>query len=300
MLGGRLSWSVTETESPVTATTGCDPATVTADTAGQTLTCSATSAGGTAGGTVTVERDATAPVVTVTGGPSDGGAYPSTAVPATPTCNATDATSGVDPNGCTVAGYSTAAGPHTLTFSATDVAGNTRSATRAYTVTVDTTPPISTATGAPGAVPSGQPTVTGTVTFTNSGGATVGTLNATCWNSRGAVLTLDATDGGTGVGSLTYAATGAGPIPATTATKLPIKVAVSAAGVTAVAYQATDKAGNVEPTHSQIVLAAPGTLPFACTAPTPTFTVPTHGSVTVTGTATSGGRSAAFTRTVKY
>jgi hypothetical protein len=57
-----------------------------------------------------------------------------------------------------VAGYSTAAGPHTLTFGATDVAGNT--ATRTYTVTADTTPPISTATGAPGAVPSGQPLVT--------------------------------------------------------------------------------------------------------------------------------------------
>jgi hypothetical protein len=102
------------------------------------------------------------------------------------------------------------------------------------------------------------------------------------------------------VASVTYAAPGAGPIPSTTATRLPVPVPVTAGGVTAVTYKATDRAGNVEATHSQTVLAAPGTVSFACSAPTPAFTVPTHGSVTVTGTANSRGRSSSFTRTVQY
>ena len=45
------------------------------------------------------------------------------AVPAAPTCTGTDQLSG--PAGCPVTGYSTAVGTHTLTATATDLAGNT-------------------------------------------------------------------------------------------------------------------------------------------------------------------------------
>ena len=205
-----VSWKVTDGESAVTATDGCDPTTVSADTTGVTFTCSATSAGGsssqsvtikldktgpsanlavtagtpgleswytgdvavstsgsddisgpvtctaaqsqttdtpgtefngscvndaglsTAAAPLTVKRDATPPVITWNGGPADGGAYVFGSVPAAPTCTATDATSG--PNGCTVAGYGTAVGSHTLTATAYDVAGNSTIETRAYTV----------------------------------------------------------------------------------------------------------------------------------------------------------------------
>ncbi|WP_328852617.1 PxKF domain-containing protein [Micromonospora globbae] len=54
------------------------------------------------------------------------------AVPPAPTCSASDATSG--PAGCVVTGYRTDVGTHTLTATATDVAGNVGTATQTYTV----------------------------------------------------------------------------------------------------------------------------------------------------------------------
>jgi hypothetical protein len=57
----EVSWSVADTSSTVTATTGCDAAAVTTDTTGITYTCTATSAGGSTTQSVTIKRDATAP-----------------------------------------------------------------------------------------------------------------------------------------------------------------------------------------------------------------------------------------------
>jgi len=53
-------------------------------------------------------------------------------VPAPPTCTSTDGGSG--PDGCTVTGYSTAVGAHTLTATALDLAGRTGTATQTYNV----------------------------------------------------------------------------------------------------------------------------------------------------------------------
>ena len=61
-----VSWTVTDPDSTVTSTSGCDATTVTADTAGTTFTCTASSAGGTASESVTVQRDATAPTAAAT------------------------------------------------------------------------------------------------------------------------------------------------------------------------------------------------------------------------------------------
>jgi Thrombospondin type 3 repeat len=64
-----VSWTVTD-DNPVT-TTGCGATTITSDTAGTTLTCSATdAAGNTSSESVTIKRDATAPVIV--GSPSPG------------------------------------------------------------------------------------------------------------------------------------------------------------------------------------------------------------------------------------
>jgi chitodextrinase len=121
-----ITWTVTDDESPVTETDGCDPVTIDTDTTGVTLTCTATSTGGTASESVTVRRDATPPVVTVTG-VEDGAVYTLGAVPAAG-CDTQDATSGVsvaaevevtggEPNGT---------GTFTATCTgATDAAGNT-------------------------------------------------------------------------------------------------------------------------------------------------------------------------------
>ncbi len=66
------------------------------------------------------------------GGPADGSEHPSGSVPAAPTCTADDTTSAVA--SCTVTGYSTEVGTHTLTATAVDHAGREASARRTYTV----------------------------------------------------------------------------------------------------------------------------------------------------------------------
>ena len=139
-----LAWTVSEPQSPASLTkTGCVDQNLIADQAVATYRCSATSTGGSAGPVeVSIKRDATAPVVTLAGGPADGATYyENYDVPAAPTCGATDATSGVN-GSCSVNGYSAVPGVHTVSASALDVAGNTgTSASRTYTVVRDTTPP---------------------------------------------------------------------------------------------------------------------------------------------------------------
>jgi hypothetical protein len=70
--------------------------------------------------------------VNFVGGPAAGGSYDPDSVPAAPTCTADDAISG--PPSCVVTGYSANAGTHTLTATATDGAGNVKTATRTYEV----------------------------------------------------------------------------------------------------------------------------------------------------------------------
>jgi sugar lactone lactonase YvrE len=62
-----VAWHVADAESQVSASTGCSATTVTSDTAGITLTCSATSAGGTSSRSVTVRRDTVAPTLSLDG-----------------------------------------------------------------------------------------------------------------------------------------------------------------------------------------------------------------------------------------
>jgi hypothetical protein len=128
-----LDWTVTDPESDVT-TTGCQDETFATDGV-HTASCSATSAGGSAGPvTVEVKSDATAPEVGFTGGPADGASYYfGDPIPAS-SCEATDATSGVTDDGCVVTGGGTTVGTHVQTASAADVAGNTGSAQRSYQV----------------------------------------------------------------------------------------------------------------------------------------------------------------------
>lgn len=59
-----VSWTVEDPDSAVSASTGCGVSQVNADTADTTLTCEATSAGGTSSQSVSVKRDVTAPSLT--------------------------------------------------------------------------------------------------------------------------------------------------------------------------------------------------------------------------------------------
>jgi hypothetical protein len=127
----HLSWSVTDAQS-ATSQTGCDAVDVTADQQATSYTCTATSTGGTASETVSIKRDATAPVVSVTG-VSNGATYTVGSVP-TAGCDTQDSTSGV----ATAATLSSTGGPFgavTKTCSgARDNAGNTASASATYSV----------------------------------------------------------------------------------------------------------------------------------------------------------------------
>lgn len=128
-----VSWSVSDPDSTISSTTGCETVTIDADQEATSYTCEATSAGGTTSVTTEpVKRDATKPGVDWAGGPADGASYYWGSVPAAGACVATDSLSG--PDGCSIASYSTAIGTHTLTATAQDKAGNTATATRSYEV----------------------------------------------------------------------------------------------------------------------------------------------------------------------
>ena len=130
-----LTWTVVDNESAISSSSGCDATSIIADTTGTAFTCAATSAGGSTSVGVTIKRDATEPTVAFDqAAPGDGATYPYGLVPAAPTCTADDATSGLTAGGCAVTGYSAAVGTHTVTATATDMAGNVGSTARTYTV----------------------------------------------------------------------------------------------------------------------------------------------------------------------
>jgi hypothetical protein len=130
-----VDWTVNDPESPNSLqTTGCNDQNIIADQAEQTYSCSATSAGGSSGPqSVTIKRDATDPNVSLVGGPANGSEHYFGSVPDEPTCNASDALSELA-GPCSVSGYGTTVGSHTVTATATDNAGNEATASSTYKV----------------------------------------------------------------------------------------------------------------------------------------------------------------------
>lgn len=130
-----VSWTVTDAESAVSSTTGCGASTLSTDSSGETYTCSATSAGGSASASVTVKRDATDPAISFGG---NAGTY-TVDQTVSISCSATDAMSGVATSSCpgaSGAAYTFGLGSTTLSASATDNAGNGSSATTSFSVQV--------------------------------------------------------------------------------------------------------------------------------------------------------------------
>lgn len=134
-----VNWTTDDAQSPVGIKTGCDAASVTTDGA-STITCSATSAGGTTTTPVTIKRDVSPPSTPVFSGIS-AQSYSAAQLPAADAigCSAGDPTSGL--SGCAVSGHSATAGAHTLTATATNGAGLTSTSTLTYTVLAATPPP---------------------------------------------------------------------------------------------------------------------------------------------------------------
>jgi hypothetical protein len=90
-----VTWDVTDPQSPVSATHGCDTTVVSTDTPGLTLTCTATSEGGTSSAGVKVKRDATPPTVICDPAPSSLWPPNGKLVPVTVAVKVADTTSGV-------------------------------------------------------------------------------------------------------------------------------------------------------------------------------------------------------------
>ena len=134
-----VSWSVTDTESAVTAST-CPSGSVTTDTVGTTFGCTATSTGGTSTASVVVKRDATRPTAAVTG--IAAGSYGLGTVP-TAGCSTSDAGGSQVATGATLSWTPTApttAGSFTATCAgARDGAGNLQNAPATITITVTST-----------------------------------------------------------------------------------------------------------------------------------------------------------------
>lgn len=161
-----VTWSVTDAESPVTSSTGCEANSVTSDNAGLTFTCSATSAGGTATETVTIKRDATPPAMTFSRT-----VEPNTALwfrtPVTVTFTGADAMSGLVGDAVVPTTISTE-GIHEIDHVFRDLAGNTRPA--ATVVRLDMTAPtvVVTRSPAPDATGWNDTDVTATWTATDA------------------------------------------------------------------------------------------------------------------------------------
>ncbi|MBC7878934.1 MAG: PKD domain-containing protein, partial [Anaerolineales bacterium] len=129
-----VSWDVSDLESGIASSVGCDTTTLTAETMGDTLTCSATNGAGLSNSASdTISIDKTAPSITWVGDINEGDSFYFDSVPIEPTCTATDSLSGVD-GPCTLSGYTTTVGSHTLIATAKDNAGNQSTETRSYSV----------------------------------------------------------------------------------------------------------------------------------------------------------------------
>jgi hypothetical protein len=113
-----LGWSVTDPESTVSTMIECGVVKIDQDQEATDYTCSATSAGGTSSQTVSIRRDATAPIITCPA---------STQVSSGQTVTATvdAAISGLNESASVLSGTLGSDFPQTLSFTAVDLAGNT-------------------------------------------------------------------------------------------------------------------------------------------------------------------------------
>ncbi len=137
----NVSWTVVDAES-TPLLTNCGPTVVSTDTASLTLTCTATSVGGTSQVSVVIARDATAPNVTCPGTVTG---EATSASGATVSYSAATATDGIDPNPSLGYSHPTggvfALGTTQVTATATDDAGNQGSC-QFNVVVEDTTAPV--------------------------------------------------------------------------------------------------------------------------------------------------------------
>jgi hypothetical protein len=162
-----VSWTVSDPESAITSTSGCGPTTISTDNSGTTLTCSATSAGGTSSQSVTIKRDATAPTISAAVSPvrpASGWWNISSGAP-TVTFTCDDATSGIA--SCTAPYTFTEGEDKSHSGMAVDNAGNSASDI-VEDIDVDLTAPSVSASASPAANASGWNNTDVTVTYSGT------------------------------------------------------------------------------------------------------------------------------------
>jgi hypothetical protein len=142
-----VTWTVSDSVSDVATSSGCGATTVTADTAGTTVTCAATNGAGlSTQRAVTLRIDRSAPDTTITGGPSGTVTSANAAFSfATSESGATFACSldggGFEPCSSPQSYAGLGDGPHSFQVRSTDAAGNTDASPAAQSWTVRATPP---------------------------------------------------------------------------------------------------------------------------------------------------------------
>jgi Ca2+-binding RTX toxin-like protein len=132
-----VSWTVTDPETEVTERSGCDATSVTSDTAGTTITCTATSGGGTASQSVLVKRDTLRPTVTCASPPQTFEIYQLGAWVRAAVTDETSGPANPSASGPVMANTNTA-GTFSQVVTGTDRAGLRTSVSCAYVVAIPT------------------------------------------------------------------------------------------------------------------------------------------------------------------
>jgi hypothetical protein len=228
-----VNWTVTDPESAIASQSGCSSTTVNADTSSTTLTCEATSHGGTTTHSVTVKRDTVAPITNAAPSPlpnANGWNNTNVAV----TFSGTDATSGIATCSSATVVTTDGQGQTSGSGTCTDNAGNVSAATSASGINIDRTPPVVTGTAAPAPNGGGWNNTAVTVSFTGADG-----LSGVAAGGCAAPLTLSAN--GSGQSAAGTCADRAGNVGSATVT--PINIDTSAPSVTATATPAPNANG---------------------------------------------------------
>jgi subtilase family protein len=129
----HVAWNVNDPYPSFLSTSGCGEANVTSDTTGTAFPCTATSVGGTRSASVNIKLDTTPPSAPRFSGISPK-PFKRSKLPKRSKihCSSSDPISGLQ--GCTISGFKTSNGPHTLTGKATNGAGETRTSRLTYGV----------------------------------------------------------------------------------------------------------------------------------------------------------------------
>lgn len=215
-----VSWTVSDPESAISTSSGCGAVTLSADSAGTTLTCTATNAAGLSGSaSVTVRLDKTPPAISALPAPlSNAAGWNNSNVTVTFTCS--DALSGVSLLSNTATTLSASGPAQSALATCRDFAGN--ETTGGIKINIDKAPPVTNSITLPNPIHAGSP---GSISAGLSDGGGSGLFSADFTINGSAPAPLGTPGGAT--------ATVSGSLPAL------------AAGVYDICVRGTDAAGNI-------------------------------------------------------